>query len=188
METLFIAKEKFGPWDGEKWDNYIAWAKIPGLTEIVSLDSMLCPKILKAIEDEDWAHIVNEDFRLGYFYHLDYLLARVAAAASRNILGVYRNPQEHIEAKPGSPDFAFIGYDLIEDATGISALTNCGGFPETFANSELNQFGLIKEFGRAREIQRILPEQNPKEPHAQCQLHAVWRLDESRPVEAKSNS
>jgi len=179
MDPLFIAKETFGPWDGKKWDNYYAWAKIPGLTEIVSLDSMLCPDIIQTIEDEDWAHIVNENFRLGYFYHLDYLLARVATVSNRNILGVYRNPGSHIQTMPGSPDFVFIGYDLIEDATGISALTNCGGFPETFANSELNPFGLIPEFARAQEIQRLLPERNPKESHAKCELYAIWRLNES---------
>jgi hypothetical protein len=178
MIPLFIALEKFGPEDGERWEKYCAWAKIPGLTEVVGLDGSLCPRILPEIKDEDWPHIVNEDFRLNYFYHLDYLLKRVATVPRRNILGLYRNSETHIQTRPAAGNFVFIGYDLVEDMTGISALTNCGGFPDVFSNAALNQFGLITDFNRACEIQRRLTELHPKEPHAHCERYAVWRLSE----------
>ena len=178
MNPVFVAREKFGPWDGEKWEKYIAWAKIPNLTEIVGLDSLLCPRLLNKIEDEDWSHIVNEDFHFSYFGDLDYLLKRVANIPRRNILGLYRNPNAPVQTPPAAGDFVFLGYELIEDQTQISALTNCGGFPESFTNDELNQFGLLKSFARACEIQRHLAKFNPEEHHAQCKRYAIWRLNE----------
>ena len=179
MKPLFFANEKFSPLAGEKWVKYCEWAKIPLLTEVVSLDCLLCPRILLEIQDAHWPHIVNEDFPLSYFSNLDYLLKGVAHAPSRNILGLYRNPVAQIETKPAAGQFVFLGYDLIEEGTKISALTNCGGFPDVFGNHELNQFGLITGFARAHEVQQQLAARYPKKPHAQCERYAIWRLEES---------
>lgn len=178
MLPLFIATERFDSSDGAKWNNYVDWAKIPNLCEVVSLDGMLCSHLPEEMCDEDWQHIVNESFRLGYFYDLDYLVGRVADKPRRNILGLYRNPETHITTSPGPGDFVFLGYDLIEEETQISALTNCGGFPETFSNDELNEYGLVPSFTRAREIQQLLAKQHPEESHAQCEMYAIWRLAE----------
>lgn len=174
---LFIATERFDPSDSA-WQNYIEWAAIPGLTEIVSLDSSLCPHLIRTLRDEDWNHIVREDFRLDYFYHFDYLMRKVESINRRNILGLYRNPEVHITTPPTGEDFQFIGYDLIEEQTQISAITNCGGFPDVFRNEELNRFGLIENFDRASEIRRLLAERHPEEHHARCEMYAIWRLNE----------
>lgn len=176
---LFIATERFDPADGEKWQKYCKWAKIPALAEVVSLDTLLCGHIIKEFQEEDWQHIVCEDFRLDYFLHLDYLKRRIQDIPRRNILGLYRNPEAHITVAPASDDFCFVGYDLIEEATQISALTNCGGFPDVFQNKELNKFGLIYGFDRARDVRRLLAERHSEEPHAQCELYSLWRLRES---------
>jgi hypothetical protein len=176
---LFVARERFDASDGDRWEGCARWAKIPNLIEVVSLDTMLCPTILPDLSDEDWQHNVQEDFRLNYFYDLDYLIRRTAGILRRNILGLYRNPESHISSPPGSGTFGFLGYDLVEDATNISALTKCGGFPETFSNDELNEYGLITDFSRASEVRRLLPERNPAEPHAKCELYAIWRLVET---------
>jgi hypothetical protein len=178
-ERLFIATEKFDPSDGEKWENYTGWAKLPNLEEVVSLDALLCPHLIKDFTDDDWDHIVNENYRLDYFYQLDYLLSRVAETKRRNILGLYRNPIEHILIPPESGNFEFKGYDLIEEMTQISALTNCGGFPDAFSNDELNHYGIITDFARAVEIRRLLKEKYPDEDHANCELYAIWRLKEN---------
>jgi hypothetical protein len=77
IASLFIATRRFDPCDGEKWSDYCRWAKIPVLLEVVSLDGMLCPHLIKEFLDEDWNHIVCEDFRLDYSCHLDYLKQRV---------------------------------------------------------------------------------------------------------------
>jgi hypothetical protein len=177
--ALFIATRRFDPSDPERWNNYANWAKIPGLKEVVSLDGMLCSRLVNEFNTEDWLHIVNEDFRLNYFYHLDYLISRVSGAKPRNILGLYRNQEAHITIPPGPGGFEFMGYDLIEEQTQISAVTNCGGFPEVFANSELNSCGLLSDFARACEVRRLLKEKYPEEPHANCEQYAIWRLNES---------
>jgi len=52
--------------------------------------------------------------------------------------------------------FKFMGYDLIEEFTRISALTNCGGFPKAFLNNDLNKSGLIKSYEQAILIQKSL--------------------------------
>jgi hypothetical protein len=186
---LFLATNPFDPSDGGKWQKYCEWSKIPGLIEVVSLDSLLCKHLIDEFRDEDWNHIVNEDFRLDYFHNLDYLKQRVHDVPRRNILGLYRNPEAHIAVAPAPGNFNFIGYDLIEEQTQISAVTNCGGFPDVFRNEELNGFGLIDGFDRAREIRRLLVERHPEEHHARCEMYAVWRLNESEPVSpAKSSS
>ncbi len=179
ITPLFIGTERFDPSDNEKWDQYLSWAKIPNLAEIISLDAALCPHLIKEFTAEDWNHIVNENYRLDYFYHLDYLLSRITDVKRRNVLGLYRNPSEHIITPPESGDFQFKGYDLIEDITQISALTNCGGFTDAFSNDELNSYGLITEFTRAIQVQRLLTEKYPDEDHAHCELYAIWRLKEN---------
>jgi hypothetical protein len=179
-ETLFIATERFDPSDGEKWTRFSRWAKIPALREVISLDIMLCPRLIKSSEfiPEDWGHVVNVDYRLDYFYDLPYLLGRISNTPRRNVLGLYRNPLEYVESPPGPGAFHFAGYDLIEEATQISALVNCGGFPDVFANQELNCYGLLTEFIRARDIQRLLRDGHPAEHHANCELYGIWRLQE----------
>jgi hypothetical protein len=184
ISPLFLATERFDPSDGEKWQSYCQWAKIGGLVEIVSLDGMLCPRLVTELREEDWRHIVCKDFRLDYFCHLDYLKQRVQNVRRRNILGLYRNPETHIVAAPAPEDFDFVGYDLIEEQTNVSALVNCGGFPDVFRNDELNRFGLLESFERASEVRRLLPERHPEEPHARCEMYAVWRLNESETTEA----
>ena len=179
VPPLFIATEPFGPSNGQKWESYCLWAKIPGLVELVCLDSMLCPHLATERKAEDWDHVVCEDFRLDYFYDLDYLMRRVQQVPRRNILGLYRNPENHVVAAPASGDFCFLGYDLIEEKTQISALTNCGGFPDVFRNDELDYFGLIDSFDRACEVRRTLSVHHPNEQHAQCEMYAVWRLHET---------
>lgn len=173
-ESLFIATERFDPTDGEAWQKYFKWAKIPALKEVVSLDILLCNRLVNELSDEDWNH-AYENY---YFKDLDYLTLKVKDEKRKNILGLYRNPNSHISAAPAKQDFSFIGYDLIEDATQISALTNCGGFPDVFSNEELNLYGLISKFERASEVKKVLIETHPKEAHAHCEMYAIWRLNE----------
>jgi hypothetical protein len=181
VETLFIATVRFNPSDGSRWQSYYEWANIPQLAEVVSLDSMLCPRLITEIRDEDWNHIVCANFRTAYFLDLEYLKRKVQGISRRNILGLYRNPDLHVMDPPSPEDFRFVGYDLIEEQTQISALTNCGGSPDVFSNDELNSVGLIEDFHRGHEVQRLLAQQYPEEPHAQCELYAVWRLNETGP-------
>ena len=90
-----------------------------------------------------------------------------------NFLAIIKEPKK--EKAELETDFEFVGYDLIEKEGDISALTNCGGFDETFLPTELNEYGLISDFDKAKKIQTELPINNPAEHHANCYLYEVWR-------------
>ena len=123
MGPLFIVTERFDPRRGEEWHRYVAWSKLAQLTEVVSLDSNLCPPVVGEIRDEDWPHIVNEDFMTNYFTDLEYLLRRCGDIADRNLLCAFRNPEAH-PTPPASPHGCrFEGCDLVDIQGGISALT-----------------------------------------------------------------
>lgn len=175
MQRLYIATDKFGPSDSVGWKGYIEWSGLTQLNELVTLDSMLCPRSPNEMKDSYWPHVVNENFMLDFFVDLDFLLSELADTRDLNILGVIRRPSEDVSflAWPG---FTFLGYDLMDHDVGNSALTNCGGFPEAFANSELSSVGLIPDFGRAVEVQRTLRSKYyPPEHHADCDLWAIFR-------------
>src|SRR5574337_549154 len=93
----------------------------------------------------------------------------------KNVLCVYRNPSQQPLA-PTVADFEFLGYDLVDVQNSASALTSCRGFPDVFANSELSEHGLLPEFVRASEVQRLLRAMHPEEAHADCHLWAIFRM------------
>lgn len=71
------------------------------------------------------------------------------------------------------------GYDLVEESTGISAITNCGrGFEDVIDYDALNAFGLIGTYQDARKVQKALVKAYPEEPHADCDIVAIWRFVE----------
>jgi hypothetical protein len=175
MTPWFIAKEPFTPRSGDAWTKYIEWSGLTQLKEVVSLDGLLCPRVLREVKDEYWPHIVNEDCMLAHFIDFDYLMKQVAEIEAKNVLCVFRDPIKQPEP-PSYATFEFLGYDLVDKECAISALTNCGGFPEAFSNTELSSVGLIPEFARAVEVQRLLRSCFPDERHADCHLWAIFRL------------
>lgn len=72
--------------------------------------------------------------------------------------------------------FRFYGYDLIDDVR-ISALTNCGGFDKAFLPQDISEYGLIKEFDKAKQIQSLLVTEYPDDAHAYCSLWAIWKME-----------
>jgi hypothetical protein len=177
MNPWFIATEPFTPKDGAKWEKYIASSGLSQLDEVVSLDGMLCPALLREINDDYWPHIVNENFMLNFFVNFDFLKQQVAGIEKKNILCVFRDPA----VQPQAPfaRFEFLGYDLVDRECSVSALTNCGGFPDVFANSELPHTGLLSDFHRAIEVQQLLRARHPEERHANCYRWAIFRLMEA---------
>ncbi len=175
MQPWFIATKPFGPKDGKAWQEYRDFSGLFQLDELVSLDSILCPAVLKEIKDNYWLHIVNEDFMLSYFVDLDFLEKEIYGIVERNLLCVFRNPVSQRSHDVVPANFEFLGYDLCETQGGISALCNCGGFPEVFSNSELSSKGLLRSHTRAVEVQGQLRLTHPKEPHADCHVWAIFR-------------
>lgn len=175
MEPWFIATETFGPDKGDAWLKYISWSGLNQLDELVTLDPILCPAILPVIKPEYWPHIVNEDFMLNFFVDFGFLMQEVMSISRKNILCVFRNPPTHPVPPADLAEFKFLGYDLVDVQGDVSALTNCGGFPEVFAHTELSSVGLLPDHARALEVQRDLKRLYAEDHHAHCHVWAVFR-------------
>lgn len=165
--------------DSTAWDNYIEWSKLNHLTELVSLDSGLnedlVEKILDNLDIDDWQFVVIDgSFSTGFYTTAEYVLRNIEADNNFNFLAVVKEPTEKCESIEVD-GFEFIGYELLDKDYTDSALTNCGGFDETFLPSNLNEFGLIDKYEKAYDIRRKLFENNPEERHADCNIIAVWR-------------
>lgn len=65
--------------------------------------------------------------------------------------------------------------DLLDQYYDTSALSNCGGFDETFLPGDLNNVGLIDNYEKACTIKKKLKENNPMEDHADTNVIAIWR-------------
>ena len=180
MTFLYTARETFDKYhiDGEMpWDRYIAWSKLTHLTELVSLDGMLNDIVVEPDYDnpDDWGFIhMAGQYETGFFTTLDYVFKRLKAKDRFNLLEVVIEPDEdckHIDIDA----YDFMGYDLLDQDFAISALSNCGGFDETFLPTDLNDKGLIDEFVKAYDVKQRLLENNPDEHHADTNVIAIWR-------------
>jgi len=72
-------------------------------------------------------------------------------------------------------DFTFCGYDLVEDFSAISAITNCGASFASIHYDGLTEYGLIPTYKEAVLTQLALVEEDPDEPHAYCEVVEIWR-------------
>lgn len=72
--------------------------------------------------------------------------------------------------------FTFCGYDLVEESTQISAITNCGAaYSEAINYAALNQFGLFSSYAEAKHTRQQLRSVYPDEEHANCVIVEIWR-------------
>jgi len=180
MTFLYTARgtyDKNFDQEGMSWDKYIEWAKLPHLTELVSLDGMLNEVLVEPDYNngEDWDFIhVAELYQTNFFTTVDYVFRRMVPRNKFNLLTVVVEPDwacNDILVE----GYEFVGYELLDQEFNISALTNCGGFDESFLPSDLNDKGLIGDFKKAYEIKKLLLENNPEEHHADTNVIAVWR-------------
>jgi len=166
--------------DGFSWTKYIEFSKLTHLTELVSLDGSLNSLIFEPDRSEngDWDFIVTDDlYETGLFNSLDFVLKKVKDKTRFNLLTVIKEPTEKCE-RIEIPDFEFVGYDLLDKDYSTSALSNCGGFYETFQSTDLNHFGLIDSYDKAFDIRDRLFKNNPMEHHADCYVFGLWRHKE----------
>ena len=163
--------------DGTSWKKYIEFCRISHLTELVSLDGMLNEVLVEPDRDnaDDWNYIVtDEEYETDFFTTLDYVLKKTKQPDRFNLLAVVIEPTQDCK-NITLEEFEFVGYDLLDNDYSISALTNCGGFDETFLPSDLNKYGLIDDYEKAFGIKKRLLENNPEEHHADTNVIAVWR-------------
>ena len=71
--------------------------------------------------------------------------------------------------------FTFCGYDLVEDFSTISAITDCGGGFSCIPYENLTEFGLLPTYKDAILTQLALVEEAPDECHAYCDVCEIWR-------------
>ncbi len=161
---------------GFSWNEYLEFSQLFHLKELVSLDGILNRLIFTPDLDaaEDWDHIITDQgMVMFYFNSLDYVLEKAKDVAYFNLLAVVKQPNK--EKADLATHFDFIGYDLIDKGGDTSALTNCGGFDETFLPKDLNNYGLISDYDKAKTIVAELQIHNPDHPHSDCYLFEVWR-------------
>ena len=166
-ETVFTVVKPFGPNSGPAWSNHQAWSGLDHLEEVVSLDSSLCPSVIHELRPEDWSHNVQEDYRILLFRDLGHLKRRVPNWSEFNLLAVVEEPDTS-DIVPSTQEFVFEGFEVLDVHCDISALTNCGGFPDVFSPSDLNSHGLIGTIERAYEIKSELRRLHANEPYADC--------------------
>jgi len=80
-------------------------------------------------------------------------------------------PVEYMETR----GFTFCGYDLVEEETLISAITDFGGGFDSIPYEKLTEYGLLPTYKDAVLAQHALVEEAPDEPHAYCTVYEVWR-------------
>jgi hypothetical protein len=179
MQVIYTARNRFGPSKGKEWLGYLRWSGLSHVREIVSLDHMLCPFAV-GFTDDLWDLVVNEDHMLDYFLELEPLLQRLPQEGEEvAVLALIRRPESEVGSL-AIPGFHFMGYDLMDGVVGNSALTNCGGFDEAFAGSELNDVGLLDSFPRSVEVRDKLKLKYPAEYHADCDIWAVFRMADAK--------
>ena len=165
MTISYTARNIFNKAD-DGWKKYIEFSGLTQADEIVSLDCSLNDSVLKfdSNSEKDWKFALTIPDNCNFtdcYSSLDYVLSKTKDKKEFDLLAVCFEPTTSCNnfAVDG---FTFIGYDLLDQSHGNSALTNCGGAPDVFANSELNKFGLIDNFDRAKEIQEKLFETCPE--------------------------
>ncbi|MBO7385490.1 MAG: hypothetical protein J6U63_04010 [Clostridia bacterium] len=101
-------------------------------------------------------------------------------AGCQVICAVYSPGKAPNEALRRGGVFQFCGYDLVEAATSVSAITNCGAaWGKALEYSLLNEIGLFSTYPQAKQNQRTLREQYPDEAHADCEIIELWRRIET---------
>jgi hypothetical protein len=174
---LYVAVEPFDPACGDRWAKYVSWSQLTQLREVISLDGVLCPTIFQELTAEDWKHNVQENFKTHLFRALDYLLGKVAGRDDVNVLALMQQPTRAALDSFADSRFTFRGFDLIERGGSISALVNCGGFAKAFSNADLSACGLLTDLSAAQSAERLLRENYPAEPHANCDVWAIWQMN-----------
>lgn len=177
MTIYYTARARFGP-SHEAWDYYINQARLPQLTELISLDTSLNEVLVEPDYESriDYNYIVlkNGGHETGFFTTWEYVLTHLNPDENFHLLAVCINPDVNCNTIE-MEGYDFIGYELLDQYYDTSALTNCGGFDETFLPSDLNKYGLIDHYAQAIDIGNRLYENNPGEDHADTNVIAIWK-------------
>jgi len=173
-DWLYTIRERFTPEPREGWRSYVSFSGFTHIAELVTLDSMMCPDLVTELRDEDWNFNVQEDYRTELFRDPDYLMARQPFDQSvHQLLGVVESPNGHETLPTG---FIQCGFDIMDSYFGNSTLTNCGPIPEAFMPSDVNNFGLLPDCGKAIAVRDTMRKLQPDDSHlGDCDVWLIAR-------------
>lgn len=181
-QWLFTIRERCTTTSHPRFDDYRVFSGFHHISELVSLDSMMCPDLIDELRADDWEHNVHEDFRTQLFRHANYLLSRQELDPSKHqLMAVLESPPEEFAIPSG---FAICGHDIMDSDFRHSTLTNCGPIPEAFLPADVNEFGLIDDRDQAFAIRDKMRSLQPDDPHlGECEvwLLARFQLPNPRP-------
>ena len=163
--------------DGSSWQQYKAWSRLRHLTELVSLDALLNETLVVPDYNNaaDWTDIHVVDFCVtGFYESQEYVLRKANPMGKFNLLAAVIEPETTCAAVE-IEGYEFAGYDLLDQDFYISALTNCGGFDDSFLPADLNRYGLIDDYTKVYAIKKLLLDNHPHNCHARTHVIAVWR-------------
>lgn len=152
----YTAVENFDRSYGQNWVNYVRGSRVNlgHLKEVVSIDAGLCPIVIGDPTEADRGfRMLIDDCLYDIFSDLDYMIGRIRTDRDYQILAVIHKPKKRDVENFRDARFVFKGYDLMEDATQTSALTNCGGvFDWAYRGADLSESGLVTDYDKARKI------------------------------------
>ena len=122
----------------------------------------------------DAKEIVSFDCCLYEMYEIESHDSPLSSDTQQIIAVILRpnlEPIEYMETR----GFTFCGYDLVEEETLISAITDCDGRFDSIPYEKLTEYGLLPTYKDAVLAQLALVEEEPDEPHAYCIICEVWR-------------
>ena len=122
----------------------------------------------------DCKEIVSFDCGLHEMYEIETMDSPLRHNTQQIIAVILRPDFEPIEQMKNR-GFTFCGYDLVEEATTISAITNCGGMFASIPYDKLTEYGLLPTYKDAVYTQLALIEEDPYESHAYCMICEIWR-------------
>lgn len=171
-EWLYTLRKRFTTNRQQRFDDYRTFSGFHHITELVTLDSMMCPNLIDELQAEDWKYNVQEDFRIEWFRDANYLLSRQSLnALNHQLIAAFECPPAQYLVPNG---FKVCGYDIMDSYLGNSTLTNCGPIPEIFKSTDVNELGLIDERDKALAIRDAMRILQPDDPHlGNCE---VWLL------------
>jgi hypothetical protein len=176
----YTATETFNSSMDKNWQTYINGfnLNIGHLKEIVSLDDGLCPTVIGLPVEKDREYRVPvDDYLYDLFSDLEYMITRIQTDQEFQILAAIHKPDLEEVYSFKDERFIFKGYDLMEDGTQTSALTNCGGdFDLAYKGEDLSESGLIEDYEKIVQINKLLLEHYPNDNHADCEIWALWKM------------
>lgn len=171
---LYTIRSRFTADTQPGFQKYQEFSWFWDITELVTLDSIMCRQLIDDLVEEDWEHNVHKDFRLYLFRDLDYLLSRKKLDRSRHQIFAICERPDGTEAIPDG--FERCGHDIVDSYIGNSTLTNCGPIPLAFKPTDVNTYGLIDDRELAYGIRDKMRNLKPNDPHlGACEVWLVAR-------------